>query len=221
MNGSNTLFSPGLFADETFFSLGVLIIVNTYITLATTCTFLISGRITRHLTSDKSSARFKLGIYGAILTILMVAIGLYTHATMTSVLDNSSISMHLYRLGSKAVYSILVYISYTGLLVCLLLLMQMLRPVVYEFTGKHLNILARKPLAAFALFAAAYFSITSAAYGLKKEKDRAVVWANRLAVESALNSDVGSVFMLSSNIEELGAQTEAAHKASLISSCYE
>ena len=190
MNGSNTLFSPGLFADETFFSLGVLIIVNTYITLATTCTFLISGRITRHLTSDKGSARFKLGIYGAILTILMVAIGLYTHATMTSVLDNSSISMHLYRAGSKAVYSILVYISYTGLLVCLLLLMQMLRPVVYEFTGKHLNILARKPLVAFALFAAAYFSITSAAYGLKKEKDRAVVWANRLAVERDLGLEL-------------------------------
>ena len=68
--------------------------------------------------------------------------------------------------------------------------MQMLRPVVYEFTGKHLNILARKPLVTFALFAAAYFSITSAAYGLKKEKDRAVVWANRLAVERDLGLEL-------------------------------
>ena len=190
MNGSNPLFSPGLFADETFFSLGVLIIVNTYITLATACTFLISGRITRYLTENTDSARLRLGIFGVILAILMITIGAYTHITMTSVLDNSSISMHLYRAGSKAVYSILVYISYTGLLICILLLMQMLRPVVYEFTGKHLNILARKPLVAFALFAAAYFSITSAAYGLKKEKDRTVVWANRLAVERDLGLEL-------------------------------
>ena len=190
MNGSNTLFSPGLFADETFFSLGVLIIVNTYITLATVCTFLIRGRITRHLTSRRSSARLKLGVFGAVLAILIAASGAYIQATMTSVLDNSSISMHLSRAGSKAVYSILVYVSYTGLLICILLLMQMLRPVVHEFTGKHLNILARKPLIAFALFTAAYFSITSAAYGLKKEEDRAIVWANRLAVERDLGLEL-------------------------------
>jgi len=36
---------------------------------------------------------------------------------------------------------------------------------------------------------------------------------NGRELEEALNSDVGTVFMLSSNIEELGAQTEAAHKA--------
>ena len=104
MNGSTTLFSPRLFADKTFFSLGSLIIVNTYITLATACGFLIRGMIARHLTCDKGSARLKLGIFGAVLTILMIAIGIYTHATMTSILDNSSISLHLYRAGLQVRY---------------------------------------------------------------------------------------------------------------------
>lgn len=190
MNGTSMLFSPGLFADGTFFSLGTLLIVNTYITLITTCTFLIKGRITKALTSDRKSCRLKLALFGAAVVLFMAATGIYAHATMTSVLENSNISLELYRAGNKIVYSILVYISYTGLLLCLLMLAQMLRPVLHEFTGVHMDLLSRKTLTAFALVAAAYFSITSSLHGLRKEKDRAVVWANRLAVERDLGLEL-------------------------------
>ena len=190
MNGSNPLFSPGIFADGTFFSLGALLIVNTYITLVTICTFLIKGRITRTLTTDSSSARWKLALFGGLLFICFVATGMYTHSSMTSVLENSNINLELYRAGSKMIYSILVYISYTGLLLCMLMQIQMLRPVLQMLTGIHMNLLSRKPLIAFAFIAAAYFSITSSTYGLRKEKDRAVVWANRLAVERDLGLEL-------------------------------
>ena len=201
MNGANTLFSPGLFADGTFFSLGALLIVNTYITTVTICTFLIKGRITRALTSDSASARWKLALFGGFLLICIAATGIYIHSSMTSVLENSNINLELYRAGSKIIYSILVYISYTGLLLCMLMQIQMLRPVLREFTGAHINLFSRKALIAFAFITAAYFSITSSTYGLRKEKDRAVVWANRLAVER----DLGLELQLRSVEESISA----------------
>ena len=201
LNGSNTLFSPVLFADGTFFSLGALLIVNTYITLVIVCTFLIKGRINRYLTSDKQTTRMKLKIYGGVLLICIVATGVYAHTTMTSILENSNINLELYRAGNKLIYSVLVYISYTGLLLCILMQAQMLRPVLHELTGRHMNLLSRKALAIFAFLAAAYFCITSSTYGLRKEKDRAVAWANRLAVER----DLGLELQLRSVEENIAA----------------
>ena len=190
MNGSNTLFSPGLFADGTFFSLGALLIVNTYITLISVCTFLLKGRLTRAITGDKVSKRWKLILYGAVIVICTAAIGAYVHITLNSVLENSNINLELYRAGSKIIYSIIVYVSYTGLLLCMLMQIQMLKPVLLEFTGLNLNLLSRKALTAFAFIVASYFSITSSTHGLKKERDKAVVWANRLAVERDLGLEL-------------------------------
>ena len=186
MNGSNTLFSPGLFADGTFFSLGALLIVNTYITLINVCTFLLKSRLARVF----SSKRWKLVLYGTALVICIAATGVYIHATMNSVLENSNINLELYRAGSKIIYSIIVYASYTGLLLCMLMQIQMLRPVMHKFTGVNMNMMSRKALIAFAFVAASYFSIMSSTHGLKKERDRAVVWANRLAVERDLGLEL-------------------------------
>ena len=197
MNGSNTLFSPGLFADGTFFSLGALLIVNTYITLINICTFLLKSRLTRAV----SSKRWKLILYGVVLVICIAATGVYIHTTMHSVLENSNINLELYRAGSKIIYSIIVYASYTGLLLCMLMQIHMLKPVVSEFTGVNMNMLSRKAIIAFALITAAYFSIMSSTHGLKKERDRAVVWANRLAVER----DLGLELQLRSVEESISA----------------
>ena len=197
MNGSNTLFSPGLFADGTFFSLGALLIVNTYITLINICTFLLKSRLTRAV----SSKRWKLILYGAVLVICIAATGVYIHTTMCSVLENSNINLELYRAGSKIIYSIIVYASYTGLLLCMLMQIHMLKPVVSEFIGANMNMLSRKAIIAFALITAAYFSIMSSTHGLKKERDRAVVWANRLAVER----DLGLELQLRSVEESISA----------------
>ena len=197
MNGSNTLFSPGLFADGTFFSLGALLIINTYITLINICTFLLKSRLTRAV----SSKRWKLILYGVVLVICIAATGVYIHTTMHSVLENSNINLELYRAGSKIIYSIIVYASYTGLLLCMLMQIHMLKPVVSEFTGVNMNMLSRKAIIAFALITTAYFSIMSSTHGLKKERDRAVVWANRLAVER----DLGLELQLRSVEESISA----------------
>jgi len=190
MNGTASIFSPVLFADGVFFSLGALLIVNTYITLCCACTFLVRGRITRALTSDREGTRGRLAVFGTLMLAATILTGIYIHLTLDSLLNNSNISLELYMAGDKLFYSIIIYLSYTGLLLCMLLQLHMLRPVIHEFTGIRINLLTRKPLIIFAFIIALYFSLMSSTHGLMKEKDRATVWANRLAVERDLGLEL-------------------------------
>lgn len=190
MDGSMNIFSPSLFADGTFFSLGALIIINTYITILCLCTFFIKGRIFRWLQKDKARERRRMIVYGLFITACILATAAYTHTTLLSFLNNSNITLELYRIGKNLGYSILVYISYTGLLICILLMIQMLRPVIKEFTGRNMNVLSYKHLLVFAFISATYFSTTAASLGFTKEQDRVMVWANRLAVERDLGLEL-------------------------------
>lgn len=190
MDGSLAMFSPSVFADGTFFSLGALLIVNAYITLIIICTFLIKGRITRWLVGDESKAGRRLAVYGSIIVVCMILVAIYIHTTLLSFITNSNVNLELYKIGRNALYSIIVYISYTGLLIGLLLMLQMLRPVFRRFTGRSMNVLSRKSLLVFAFLSAAYFSITAASLGFAKEQDRIMVWANRLAVERDLGLEL-------------------------------
>ena len=190
LNGSYAIFSPTLYADGVFPSLGALILVNAYILLMSICIFLIKGRINSFLIDRRKGSRLRLAVFGAVVTILCILLLTYTHLTLRSFIMNSSVSLELYKLGSNIGYTVLMYLSYTGLLTSVLLLLQMLRPVILEFTGLHYNVFNRKSLIAFALIASAYFCITSGSLGFKKEQDRVTVWANRLAVERDLGLEI-------------------------------
>jgi nitrogen fixation/metabolism regulation signal transduction histidine kinase len=103
---------------------------------------------------------------------------------------NSNISLELYRLNDNIRYTVLVYLSYTGLFFCLLLHIQALRPVVKRFFGISYNILSRWGILLFALICAFYFTCTSSTLGFRKEVDRVTVWANRLAVDRNLALEI-------------------------------
>ena len=186
MTGTYQIFSPSIFADGTFQSLGCLLIVNTYITLLNVCTFFIKGRIGKFLLQDRKTAKRKCIIFGIAVVSVMVLTAMYIHLTLTSFLNNSNVNLELYRIGSNGLYSLIVYLSYTGLLFCLMLQVQLLKPAIHELTGRHIDILKHRYLVGFALLASAYFSITSQSLGFRKEQDRVLVWSNRLAVERDL-----------------------------------
>ena len=190
MTGLYPIFSPSIFADEIFQSLGCLLLVNTYITLVNVCTFLIKGRIGRYLSKDKKTAKRKSILYCILIIISIAATAAYIHLTLISFLNNSNVTLELHRIGTNAIFSIFVYLSYTGLLFCLMLQLQLLNPAIHELTGRHMHIFKHRYLISFALVAAAYFSITSYSLGFRKEQDRALVWANRLAVERDLSLEL-------------------------------
>ena len=190
MDGSHTIFAPSIFADGLFPSLGSLLIVNTYITLLFFCTYLVKGRITKSLCSDERRKKVRLATFGIIMLACIAAVFAYAHTTLVSLLNNSSISLELYRIGDAMLYSVLIYASYTGLFLSVLMQIQLMRPAIMEFIGKHVNVFSRNSMVAFAFLVASYFSITTSYHGFVKEQDRTQVWANRLAVDRDLSLEL-------------------------------
>ena len=191
MNGSAELFSPIIYADgPVLSSLGSLLLINSYITLMIICLFLVRNRITAIARRNKKHYRRNLLIFGVCVIILVILTGIYTQFTLRSLLLNSNISIELYRWNTNILYTVIVYLSYTGLLFCLLLLLQCLRPVVKEFLGYRYDMLSGKTLILFAVICSAYFTIISGQLGFKKESDRVTVWANRLSVDRDLSLEI-------------------------------
>ena len=191
MNESMDLFSPTIYADGQYLnSLGVLILTNSFITMLCICLYLIRDRFVALARADRERTRTKMAAYGLAILTTGICIFAYTHITLKSLIMNSNISLELYRWNDNIRYTVLVYLSYTGLLFCLLLHIQTLRPVVKRFFGISYNILSRWGILLFALICAFYFTCTSSTLGFRKEVDRVTVWANRLAVDRNLALEI-------------------------------
>ena len=191
MNESMDLFSPTIYADGQYLnSLGVLILTNSFITMLCICLYLIRDRFIALARADRERTRTKMAAYGLAILTTGICIFAYTHITLKSLIMNSNISLELYRWNDNIRYTVLVYLSYTGLLFCLLLHIQTLRPVVKRFFGISYNILSRWGILLFALICAFYFTCTSSTLGFRKEVDRVTVWANRLAVDRNLALEI-------------------------------
>ena len=191
MNGSVGLFSPTIYADGgIFLSLGALILTNSLITLLITCNYLVRNRVTALMRIRRKDFRKWMAGYGVFLILCIAGTMAYTHLSLESLLTNSNISMELYRWNSNIFYTVLVYLSYTGLLFSILLIIQSLRSVVREFTGFKFDMLSAKSLVIFAFICAAYFTLTSSQLGFKKEQNRVAVWANRLSVDRDLGLEI-------------------------------
>ena len=191
MNGSAELFSPIIYADgPVLSSLGSLLLINSYITLMITCLFLVRNRITAMARRNRSRYRNHLLTFGICVIILAALTIFYTQFTLKSLLLNSNISIELYRWNTNILYTVIVYLSYTGLLFCILLLLQCLRPAVKEFLGYRYDMLSTRTLILFAIICSAYFTIISAQLGFRKETDRVTVWANRLSVDRDLSLEI-------------------------------
>ncbi len=191
MNGVTDFFSPNIYADgQFFFSIGALILTNSYITLFFTCAYLVREDFLKSAQVKSKCRRRRLAIYLGMLGISIICILLYTHLSLKSLISNSSISMELYLWNSNVLYTVIVYISYLILLFCIVLLMQMASPALRELTGRRMDFFSLKFLTAFSLLCALYFSIASSRLGFQKEEDRVMVWANRLAVDRDLGLEI-------------------------------
>jgi len=191
MSGNSDIFSPTTYAyGPVFFSLGALFLLNSYITLISICAYLVSETFLQAAREDRKLKKRRLKAYFLILAAAIIAIAIYTHLTLKSLLLNSNISLELYRWNSNIPNTVGVYLSYVGLLFCIVLFLHMLSPVVRELYGIRYNILSTRSLAICALCAAAYFSVTSGIIGFKREQERVAVWANRLSVERDLGLEI-------------------------------
>lgn len=188
---SITLFSPSIYADGGFFfSLGALFITNTFVILFNCCTYLLRRRAILIIRQSKTNVDLKKIIYGIIILLYILGSIIYTHTSIKSLIENSSLTMELYRWNPNVGFTILAHLSYAGIFISILLLIQMLRPVVWKFTKIKYNIFSHRSLTIAALVWAVYMSVISGVLGFIKEEDRVKVWANRLAVDRDLSLEV-------------------------------
>ena len=191
MEDFSSVFSPTLYADgPVFFSLGALLMLNAFITLVNVCTYLVRRRAQALIRNNEKTVARKMALWGVAILLAIAVTLVYTHISVKSLILNSSITLELYRWNTGIPYTVAVYVSYAGVLFSLLLLFQMLRPFVYHFTGRSYNVFSRKPLVVFAFVWALYMTVTSSVLGFRKEQDRVLVWANRLAVDRDLSLEI-------------------------------
>ena len=191
MRDTISIFSPNTYADGTIFaSLGSLLIINGYISVLCICTYMINGKIIDKIPHERRRRRRGLLIHGCLIIAAAILIATYTHITLKSLIFNSNVYLELHRIQGNIVFTIITYLSFTALLSCILLQLQMLRPAARELFGIRYDLYAPKTIAIFAFILAAYFSITAEAYGFQKEQRRVGVWANMLAVERDLALEI-------------------------------
>ena len=191
MRDSISIFSPSTYADGPIFtSLGSLLIINGYITILCICTYMINGKIIDNIHHERRKRKRGLIIHGCITIAVAILIAIYTHISLKSLIFNSNVYLELHRIQGDILFTIVTYLSFTALLSCILLQLQMLRPAARELFEIRYDLYAPKTLAIFALVLAGYFSVTAEAYGFQKEQRRVRVWANMLAVERDLALEI-------------------------------
>lgn len=177
---THRIFSSRYFSDGTFRSIGILLICNAWIFTVTLCTFLIKGRISQYLNSDKKKARRRSITYGIVILLCIIGTLIYIHWTLTSFIRHSIVILELYKVHSNIFFTVLIYLSYTALAGGVLLLCQELRPMVWQITGKRYNLLTRQCLTLYAFLCALYFTLTSGILGFQEEKEKVEGWAEKL-----------------------------------------
>ncbi len=182
-----SLFSPLVYADgPVFTSLGVLLLLNTLLTLILLSVYLLRQKSVRWLRSSKHPRRNIL-LYGAGILLLSAVAMAYIHITLKSVIFNSS----LFRWdGTTLWYSLLTFFSYILLVIFTLFQFYSLKVVVAEFIGKKIKTRSVVWALSFALICATYMTIVSGVYGFKKEERRIWGWADRLSIERDLGLEM-------------------------------
>ena len=191
INGNTEMFSPTTYAyGPVFFSLGAIFLLNTYIALICICTYLTRDAFIEAARKDKNRKKRRLKAYLLGLGTGMATLAVYSHLTLKSILLNSNISLELYRWSTNIPNTLTVYISYIGLLLCMVLILRMMSPAVRELYGIRTDIFSARSLAVCALFGAIYFSLTAGVIGFKREQERVAVWSNMLAVDRDLGLEI-------------------------------
>ena len=183
------LFSPDIYADgAVLFSFGALLIANTMITLYLMCVYICRKEfIKKAFRHDR--LRHKI-MYVAGICLTFIAAGIYVHTMFVSLIMNSNIALELYRWLNLSIYTVLVYVSYIGIMFCMLLMLQMLKPAVRELTGLRYSVFSKKWLLCFSAICALYLTVMSGVLGFRKEQDRIIVLTNRLALDRDLGLEI-------------------------------
>lgn len=186
MRASTGIFSPVVYADSSFMgSLGILLLTNLYIFVVLISVFLLRKRLILWISKCGKAVR---AVCACVCVILLAGLIVYIHISLKSVIFNSVIVLELFRLNELTWYSILIYLSYLLLFVAALFILQLLSPILRS--RMRFTIFNTRFLIVYSLLVSLYLMLTVSIYGNIKEMNTAKVWANKLAVERDLSTEL-------------------------------
>ena len=190
MKNSSRLFSPTVYADgQLFNSLGTVLITVLLIILCIGCTFVTRNDIFRRILKTRR-VKLSLWIYAIFVLLLTTGVLVFVHVIFRSVILNSNISLELYRLNDLNIFSLLVYLMLTGLLMTVPLLTQMLMPALKRLFGIRHDLFSAGGRTVTAVIFASFMVIMAGTLGFRKEQNRVNVWANRLSIERDISLEL-------------------------------
>lgn len=174
-----TIFSPLLYADgDVLYSLGAVIIINLAILLLILCLFLTRGEICGLAEKRGWSGRILL-----LAGISVLAVLLYVHLTLKSIVENSGITLDLFKISDIDFFSLLVYVSFITLLLGIPVLIQTVRPLLRKVLRHNFNVFSLWNRFLYSLLVAMYLVTASTVLGFRKEQSRMELLAGRLSFD--------------------------------------
>lgn len=181
------VFSPVLYAhDGILNSFGALLIFNTILSLIYFAVFMCR----RELAVTFASSGRKRTVYLLVLIVVFLTQLAYIFYTLSTLVNNSGISLELYKLSMISGYTLVAYLSYAFLSVSLMLLLDTILEVVNRAKGTSYTMLKITPMLVFCSLAAAGMLATVSVLGFKKEKNQVAGWSNRLSVDRNLSFEM-------------------------------
>ncbi|MCQ2146035.1 MAG: MFS domain-containing histidine kinase, partial [Bacteroidales bacterium] len=183
------IFSPTVYADGgVFFSIGAVIIVNLFLVTEIVCCFMIRRRIFRYILAQKRVSR--MIIYTSSVVLVIAGIVVYTYWLFDSIIMNSNITFELFKLNELSVFTLLVYISLTCVMMSVPLLMYMLMPVFSRATGFSWDPISKWSRLIFSVAVSIFFVVATSVLGFKKEENKIDVWATRLTMDRDVSLEI-------------------------------
>ena len=180
------LFSPVLFAGgDILFSLGAVILLNLFIILVTSGLYAVREDVYSRIKGRPAVLAGLCAVLAAIAGIIF-----YTHTTLCSISDNSNISLEIFKFGGVSAWTVVVYLSFMGMLMSVPLLLQFVQPAFSLLLGFHTDIFSLRSRSLIALAAALYLVGLSSVLGYRREQIRVEVLANRLAVDRDISLEL-------------------------------
>ena len=184
---TSELFSPNVYADGSLrCSLGAVLIINTWVSVIICCFYTVRSLLLRSV--YLRPGRFRAA--GIILAVLLVALPVYVYLSFRSIIVNSNITLELYKVHMLSRFTAYVYLSYTGLLLTIPLLLQMLRPILRRWPGLRYNVFSRTFRTVFSILCAVFLVSVTSLLGFRRESRRVEIWANRLAIDRDLAFEI-------------------------------
>ena len=179
MQGRFMVFSPLLYAGgEMLYSLGAVLIINLAVLLSSLCLYITRDEIARRLEKTSRPVAGLVAVGVAVIGILA-----YTSSVLASIVENSGITLELYKISEIDFFSLLVYGSIITMLVSIPLIVQTYRPLAQRVFGVKLDAFSRGSRLLYAVLVAVYLVAASSSLGFRKEQSTMEMLAGRLSFD--------------------------------------